>query len=110
MLGVVVIPSSAGVEAIKKGESVGYTIAEIRAFGHTLGGQSIESGTFKFPISICYGCLVDYGSVNENTGLCEKATEDVTMPCNVGQDDTVECSACAARVPICLDPEYQPSF
>ena len=31
-----------------------------RVSGHTVGGSAVQSDEFRFPISVCYGCLVTF--------------------------------------------------
>src|SRR5262249_20286356 len=44
-------------------------VARIKVFGTTLGGQDIESGELRFPISVCYGCLIRYPSAALDTSV-----------------------------------------
>ncbi len=103
VLSVVVIPRQ-DTEDQDKLLKVGYLIAEIKAFGHTLGGQEVESNVFRFPIEICYGCLVTFPPSEVNTlGDCvgSSTTETAAAPCYWGQDTQVVCSACSYRFPVC---------
>lgn len=114
-MGIVVIPKIV-IPKNEKGETSetikstdvegGYVIAEIRVFGKTLGGQELESGLFKFPISVCTGCLIRYpASAIDADDLCKTTTEaEAAQPCNLGQDDPISCSACAGNFDICRDP------
>ena len=82
----------------------GYVIAEIKVFGKTLGGQEVESGVYKFPITICKGCLIQFPS-NLMTGTeCKASQEEETLPCVLGQDDPIKCSICAAVYTDCKKP------
>lgn len=88
----------------------GYVIAEVRAFGKTLGGREIESNAFKFPIDVCMGCLVTFGSADveldaNNEVVCRQAgTDEGSAPCLWGQDEPVSCSLCASKFPVCERP------
>jgi hypothetical protein len=82
----------------------GYVIAEMKAFGHTLGGQAVESNTFSFPIAVCYGCLVSFplGSVaTDGKCLLSGSAEAATTSCLAGQDEVVGCTSCAAKFSVC---------
>jgi hypothetical protein len=80
-----------------------------RFFGHTLGGQSVESNEFEFPVTVCYGCLVSFPA-DEQSGAapspnCGSAvsgsTTATTVPCVPGQDQAIDCAHCLDR-PVCL--------
>jgi hypothetical protein len=87
-----------------------------RIFGHTLGGQYVESDEFQFPIDICYGCLVNFSSqsINPNWkspncggaisgasgGSAGSGGMTLPSPCLLGQDVHVDCSQCLAY-PVC---------
>jgi hypothetical protein len=60
--------------------------ARIRAFGST-GTQDLESDPLDFPIYVCAGCLV--GEVL--TCPLAAAPARTGNPCNVSQDNTVDC-------------------
>lgn len=103
---VVVVPASSGEDALNNTNMNGdYVIAEIRVFGKTLGGQVVESGLFKFPISVCRGCLVRFPTDSLNTdGTCRPAEDaDVKQPCRLGQDEYVSCSVCFGSYDICRE-------
>lgn len=91
----------------------GQAIVRIRIFGTTLGGQEIESGDYDFPIQVCDGCLISYPSEAADptapggTYLCNFGAElesETTEICNLGQDDVVPCTQCAAFNTACRDP------
>jgi hypothetical protein len=77
-------------------------VSYVRFFGQTLGGSSVESDEFGFPVNVCYGCLVSFPSAEEsvslpkpNCALRGAAASTVTsVPCIVGQDLVVDCSLC----------------
>jgi hypothetical protein len=88
-------------------------VSYTRFFGHSLGGESVESNEFGFPINVCLGCLVSFPvasddlnlSVQPNCGLAGasmmSSSSSTSVPCVPGQDLPVDCSACAATNPFC---------
>jgi hypothetical protein len=88
---------------------VGY----VKFYGHTLGGDYIESNVFEFPVDICNGCLVQFSAsdidpcyaapncLNAANGMATQATN--TIPCVIGQDTAVDCSQCLSS-PLCNPP------
>jgi hypothetical protein len=84
-------------------------IANVRVFGETLGGVEITSGDFTFPIDVCWGCLVQYPLeaiiADEVTGefVCGGPADGVKLEqCVPGQDEFIDCRACAAVTPVCF--------
>jgi hypothetical protein len=79
----------------------------VKVFGRTLGGMSVESGEWRFPINVCYGCLVVFPpEANDpkvmpqpNCGLSAVTGTSVVHPCIVGQDDTIDCRVCKETFP-----------
>jgi hypothetical protein len=103
-MSIVAIPWDSADEIVPEGFEGGYTIAEVKVFGKTLGGQDVESGTFKFPISVCNGCLIRYpANLMSSTG-CTASKDEETLPCFLGQDDPINCSICAYEYAICRNP------
>ncbi len=109
---VTMIPPSVGREYANELEenrgAIRTLIASVRVFGETLGGQELTSSDFTFPIDICYGCLVDYPleavqDPGDGSGLvCVAASDGITLEaCAVGQDERIDCRACAASLPVC---------
>ncbi len=83
-------------------------LANIKAFGQTLGGVEVESNEFQLPIRVCNGCLVSFANGNDPNQQpapnCKKALEDSAEgPCIAGQDELTPCQLCAGR-PVCDDP------
>ena len=85
--------------------------ASIRVFGRTTGGQDIQSGELTFPIDICKGCLVEYPLAALTTvdtagrQTCDANSQDVPVSgCLPGQDDVIDCRACASTKAICRTP------
>jgi hypothetical protein len=82
-------------------------VSYIRFFGHTLGGDSVESNEFGFPVDVCQGCLVSFPPAEDNPALAEQpncgfpsTTASTSVPCILGQDLAIDCSACATN-PAC---------
>ena len=80
-------------------DMVGRVVAVVRVYGRTLGGQEVETGDFRFPIDICYGCLVSFPpeatDANLPTPNCENVSESgVDTPCYMGQDEFIDCRLC----------------
>jgi hypothetical protein len=80
-------------------------VSTVRFFGHTLGGESVESNDFGFPIDVCRGCLVAFpsGADNPMSAIqpnCEFAAAASTsggsmnVPCSPGQDLPISCTSC----------------
>ncbi len=59
-------------------EETGSYLVHIVVFGTTLGGVSVESPEFVWPLTVCNGCLFTCG--------------DVEDPCIIGNDDPHHCS------------------
>ena len=72
-------------------------------FGHTLGGQYVESNEYEFPVDVCIGCLVNF-SPSDISPLCgvlnclgnssTGSTSSIPVPCPPGEDLPTDCSAC----------------
>ncbi len=82
----------------------GELVAEIRIFGHTLGGKDVETGIFVYPIRLCLGCLVDFsqgkaGCRAELGGGSGGAAARTT--CFTGQDYPTDCRTCKGVFPFC---------
>jgi hypothetical protein len=107
----------ATVQTLGLAASVGTTkrlIPYTRFFGHTLGGDSIESNEFGFPIDVCYGCLISFSSADINPnfkspnciGTSSSSASATSVPCTVGQDFAVDCNSCST--PACRPNEDAP--
>lgn len=94
----------------------GIVVANVRAFGTTLGGEDVESNELAFPIEICTGCLVTYpASANDPARmgvdyLCKAAgdsdaTTDTDLPCTIGLDLPVPCTVCSGFNDVCKGPD-----
>jgi len=81
-------------------------IPYVRFFGTTLGGESIESNEFGFPITVCSGCLVTFAAADVNPkfkfpnciGNSTSSTTSTSVPCSIGQDFPVDCTNCSTAV------------
>jgi hypothetical protein len=79
----------------------------VKVFGRTLGGLNVDSGEWQFPLSVCYGCLISFPREADDLKLmqqpnCQLAAatgSSLTLPCLVGQDDTVDCRVCKQFFP-----------
>jgi hypothetical protein len=86
-------------------------VSTVRVFGHTVGGESVESTKLSFPIRVCAYCTVDYSkaAVDVQSGdlVCvpgEGDDEDAEdLPCFAGQDEPTPCKLCATD-PNCRNP------
>ncbi len=86
----------------ERSATVGRIVAVVKVFGKTLGGQDVQSGEFRFPIEVCYGCLVSFpaGAYEPTAGPppnCMNLGETGTGaedPCFLGQDTQVDCRVC----------------
>jgi hypothetical protein len=75
-------------------------VAYVKVFGETLGGQSVESNEFQFPINVCHGCLVFFPPGSGTNNYCAAGTvggssaTNVPTACVPGQDEPIDCSLC----------------
>ena len=77
----------------------------VKILGKTLGGASIESGEWRFPLTVCYGCLVSFPPeandpklTRPNCDLPAGTGTTVAAPCALGQDDAIDCRVCKLSV------------
>jgi hypothetical protein len=87
-------------------------VAYIKVYGQTLGGQSVETNEFQFPIYVCHGCLVVFPAGAEVNNACAgsvssttTSSSNVAVPCALGQDQPAECTLCYPN-PVC-DPKQR---
>lgn len=76
-------------EGFRNSLAVGATagvVVEVRVFGDSLGGSEITSAKLTYPITICNRCTL----------VCPPEDPSLDYPCNVGNDDLLDCAACAA--------------
>lgn len=79
----------------------------VKVFGRTLGGMTVESGEWRFPITVCFACLISFPPEANNPNLtpvpnCAQVAVtgmSVGRPCVIGQDDTVDCRICKTVYP-----------
>ena len=86
---------------VKLGEQVSL-VTYTKFFGHTLGGNYIESNEYSFPVDVCNGCLVLFSSTDINTSpgyavpnCLQNGTgtsASLPVPCFVGQDTAIDLS------------------
>lgn len=81
------------------------TLVAVRVFGKTLGGEDVESNEFRFPVTLCNGCLIG-GDVDPGTGDCLTPAENPPdfTGCFLGQDFGIHCFQCADRLSACARP------
>jgi hypothetical protein len=79
-----------------------------RFFGRTLGGQSVESNEFEFPVDVCNGCLVNFSNDSMypfpncvGNAANPSSTAQQQIPCNPGQDLPIDCSLVCQDIPAC---------
>jgi hypothetical protein len=68
----------------------------VKFYGHTLGGEYIESNEFLFPVDVCHGCLVSFPATANLAAYCSGTGTSLATsePCIVGQDQPVDCQKC----------------
>jgi hypothetical protein len=97
----------------------GTVVAKVRVFGTTLGGEDVESSELLFPIEICDGCLVSFPASARDPAAdtmdfqCKLSGADTTaaagndvttLPCSLGIDFAVPCTACSGLYDACVSP------
>ncbi len=89
----------------------------VKVVGKTLGGTPVESGEWRFPLTICYACLVTFPPeasdpklTRPNCDLPASTGTTVAAPCALGQDDAVDCRVCKLSVRPQDIALCQPSF
>lgn len=102
------------VAKISKGLQVGgstLVIANIKAFGQSVGGVDLESGEYELPIKVCNGCLLTFTGFDDplTPGIdCSLTNTSATTggatqpPCNSGQDqEPAPCNTCLLHEVTC---------
>jgi hypothetical protein len=85
------------------GDPSNIAVVYITFFGQTLGGQTLQSNQYQFPVDVCHGCLVTYPA-GSPTGYCKAASSSaVFQACQPGQDQVSDCTYCASNMP---EPNY----
>jgi hypothetical protein len=72
----------------------------VQAIGTTVGGTDMQSDPFDFPLEICVGCLI----ANVQSCPYTSAPANPGNPCNVAQDDFVDCCTDSSGSLICPPP------
>ncbi|HXX66248.1 MAG TPA: hypothetical protein VEK07_03650 [Polyangiaceae bacterium] len=79
-------------------------------FGVTLGGQSVQSNVYEFPVDMCEGCLIDYlnapGYPLPNCVNSANVAAPMSEPCIPGQDLAISCLLCLDNTD--CNPQVQP--
>lgn len=80
-------------------------LTEVRVMGTSLGGVEVETPPFRFPIDVCFGCLVSFPPSADDPTIdgpdCRAPAEAATNPvCRVGQDTSFSCQLCQGN-PLC---------
>lgn len=89
------------------GNPVVRLVTYTRFFGVTLGGKSVESNEFEFPVDVCNGCRVLFTNVrSRNSPNCvpnasATTTTQPVVPCQIGQDLNVDCTLVCGVIPAC---------
>ncbi len=81
--------SSPGVAQAIASNGTHRLITYTKFFGHTLGGQYVESGEFAFPVDLCAACLIP------NCSNASAANQQSQVPCILGQDALLSCGQLA---------------
>jgi hypothetical protein len=80
-------------------------VTYVRFFGVTLGGKSVESDEFEFPVDVCNGCLVRFtNDPTLRTPNCVGGTATTgqpVVPCLFGQDVSIDCNLVCQDLPTC---------
>ncbi|HEY8042263.1 MAG TPA: hypothetical protein VIF15_20815 [Polyangiaceae bacterium] len=86
-------------------------VTYVKFFGQNLGGTSVESGEFEFPVDLCRGCLINFSPQDisgcYNAPNCQGSTTSggqsaatLPEPCIPGQDYAIDCVQCQS-IPEC---------
>jgi hypothetical protein len=106
------------IEELRRTLAVRRYTSVVKILGKTLGGTAVQSGEWRYPLAVCYGCLVVFPPDANDTKLsrpnCDLAASTgttVAAPCIIGQDEAIDCRICktAAR-PTDVSLFCQPSF
>ncbi len=76
-----------------------------RFFGQTLGGKSVESDEFEYPVDVCNGCLIGFTTqfflsgkalpTPNCLGDAPGGASQPQVPCDIGQDLAISCKLCS---------------
>jgi len=108
---------ASGAFSLPVGQASTTLVGYVKFFGHTLGGDYIESNEFEFPVDACNGCLVTFSEsdndpcylpqpncLNAANGTASSSAN--TVPCVPGQDVFIDCSQCLTNS-LCNPPPTQ---
>jgi hypothetical protein len=87
-----------------------------RFFGKTVGGDSVESNDFEFPIDVCNGCLIAYSAKDISplfkapncvgNGSAGTSSGASSLPCIIGQDARIDCADCQGSAACRLNSDH----
>jgi len=89
-------------------------IVEFKVLGVTGGGLEVDTPWFRYPVDVCYGCLVKFPPEAWDDDLgCYDCNDlgtggSIDEPCFFGNDEYVDCRLCAGTHPICTSPALNP--
>lgn len=102
---------------VARGLGIGETklvLANIKAFGETLGGVDLESGEYQLPIKVCNGCLltfagfddpltpgIDCNLLSSAAATSSTSSSNQQPPCFAGQDEAAPCTTCTSHTVVC---------
>jgi hypothetical protein len=111
-VGVEILDSTtvSGLQGSVAGGGTARVVTYTKFFGTTLGGKSVESDEFAFPVDVCQGCLIRFSAADINpnaqtpnclgNGSAGSSASSLPTPCFPGQDLPIDCSQCLS-VPAC---------
>jgi hypothetical protein len=89
------IMDAAAIAHFRTGTGTRIALVYVTFFGQTLGGQTVQSNQYQFPVDVCFGCLVTVppGAVS---GYCQGKVPlaSPNVACAPGQDQYSDCQAC----------------
>lgn len=92
--------ASLGLTPTYAGGAIKRLVSYVRFFGASVGGQSVESDEYGFPVNVCRSCLINFDNTNPDLPQpnCAKASNTAStatsIPCIGGQDFPVSCTTC----------------
>jgi len=90
-----------------RGDNYVTVVSSISVRGRTIAGRPVVADNFKFPVDVCYGCLLRFPQeANDTTEVKQPncmspGSAEYASPCFFGQDDPVDCRVCKQH----LDPD-----
>jgi hypothetical protein len=75
-------------------------VSYVRFFGASVGGQSVESDEFGFPVNVCRSCLIGFTGLNNTCVVSSASSAATSVPCIFGQDFPISCTTCIG-LPAC---------